>query len=126
LADSTLILLRMVNVSVILTSLTVYGAVYYLLGTMNQDLVKAGISRMAGKVRRGLLFLFMALGFLGAFEGLLGAGGPGWVVYPFNLIGQGLLLPGVWQFYGFIKPRVNLPGATDEEVVLSQELAGGG
>ncbi len=125
-AEAWILALQMVNISIILTSLSLCGAIYYFLGTMNPDLFRVRLFMMAENIRRAILLFLVGFGFLIVWESLLAPGtGVTGVAYSMDLLGEACLLWGIWQLYGLVKPQVNMLGASDEDIAESQRLAAG-
>jgi hypothetical protein len=118
------LLFQMTNISLVLTSLTLCGAIYYRLSSKSADLMRARLFMMASRVRGSLLLFIVGFSFLLAWESLLvPTQPPGLLAYSFDLAGEGFLLLGLLRFYTLVGPQVNLLGVPDDEI---PEVVGAG
>ncbi len=121
--DNTLFfLLQMINISLVLTSITLCGTIWRMLGSKYADLMRARLFMMAPKVRSGILLFLVGFSLLLVWETLLApANPPALYAYAFDVAGEASLLLGLMRFYALVKPQVNVLGAPDDEISLAFE-----
>ncbi len=116
------LLLQMVNISLVLTSITLCAAIWHSLGSKNADLMRARLFMMAPKVRNGILLFLVGFCLLLVWETLLGPSNPpALYAYAFDVAGEASLLFGLLSFYALVKPQVNVLGVPDDEISLALE-----